>query len=155
MKSRNARNYIHGMRHTKVYKTWCHVKSRCYCVTDHKYSIYGGRGIRMYSIWKNSFQEFYTYIGDPPSPKHSIDRIDNNGDYIPGNIRWATVEEQARNKRSNLYVVLWGTKYCLKQACAIVQLDYKHVWYIHKRDKVDPETAFATALIECKGGIEN
>lgn len=75
------------------------MKQRCYNLNHKDYKYYGGRGIKVYSKWKNSFSEFYKYIGPRPSAKYSLDRIDNNGNYEPGNVQWATRTRQVRNRR--------------------------------------------------------
>lgn len=74
-------------------------KTRCENVNDKDYARYGGRGIR---FKYNSFEEFLNDIGIRPSKKHSIDRINNDGNYEVGNCRWSTVKEQANNRRTNL-----------------------------------------------------
>ncbi len=82
---------------TAEYITWCSIIGRCHCPTNHKYPRYGGRGITMCARWRNSFEDFLADMGRRPSSKHSIDRIDNDGNYEPGNCRWATASEQVRN----------------------------------------------------------
>lgn len=82
-----------------AYKCWENMIQRCYNPKANKYDIYGVRGINVHPIWKSSFMEFITYIGPRPSHQHSIDRIDVNGAYVPGNVRWATHKEQNENKR--------------------------------------------------------
>jgi len=93
---------IHGMSHTgsKAYKSWSKIKERCFVETNKDYYKYGAVGISMYEGWRNNFQAFYDYIGDPPDTetKYSIDRIDNRLGYAIGNIRWATAFQQARNR---------------------------------------------------------
>jgi hypothetical protein len=78
---------------------------RC-CNPNHKaYDRYGGRGITVCKEWKNSFDSFFSYVGPRPSPVHSIDRWpDNDGNYEPGNVRWANRSEQNRNKRDNVWI---------------------------------------------------
>ena len=80
------------------YWVWRGVKQRCYNPKHPWYARYGGRGIRMCDEWRNSFQAFARDMGPRPSPKHTIERIDNDGDYRPGNCRWGTMTDQNRNK---------------------------------------------------------
>ena len=94
-----VRSERHGMRYTSEYKSWCEMKYRCFNLNCERYSDYGGRGITVCDEWKGSFSIFYNDMGDKPSDKHSLDRIDNNGNYEPSNCRWATDEQQARNQR--------------------------------------------------------
>jgi len=88
---------------TAEYTAWQHMRQRCLNPDDPAYRNYGGRGITIHSPWIDSFESFFEYVGPKPSPKHSIDRIDNNGNYEPGNVRWATSKQQRRNtQRSKL-----------------------------------------------------
>jgi hypothetical protein len=84
---------------TREYKTWSNMIARCENPNVDRYPIYGGRGIRVCEKWRESFGDFLSDMGRRPTPKHSIDRIDVNGNYEPGNCRWATNSEQQRNKR--------------------------------------------------------
>ena len=91
---------IHGLHGTKEYNAWRRIKSRCYNKNSKDYANYGGSGILMSPKLKDSFVDFLAEIGNQPDylTKWSVDRIDNTLGYIEGNIRWATDEQQARNK---------------------------------------------------------
>jgi len=83
---------------TSIYGTWHAMLSRCRNPLDKRYYCYGGRGIKICKRWLK-FENFLADMGDRPSPKHSLDRINNDGDYKPSNCRWATTKEQSSNQR--------------------------------------------------------
>ena len=89
----------HGMSKTREYRSWNHMRRRCFDTTAADYKNYGGRGVRVCARWED-FAAFFADMGPRP-PGTSIDRIDVNGDYEPGNCRWATHTLQMRNKRLN------------------------------------------------------
>ena len=107
------RNYKHGKTGTKVYRIWKNMKVRCYSKNNHHYNNYGNRGIKICDKWRNSFPEFFKDMGEPPTKVHSIERIDNNGDYTPENCKWATPYEQSRNSRQNNCITFKGETLCL------------------------------------------
>ncbi len=101
----------HHQCFTPEYSAWQNMRSRCYNIKNTKYSDYGGRGIGVCDRWKNSFEKFFNDMGNKPSDIHSLDRYpDNDGNYEPNNCRWGTYEQQARNKRNNVWIEQGGIK---------------------------------------------
>lgn len=98
----------HGGTGRPEYSHWCSIKDRCYNPKNPKFGRYGGRGILMCDEWRGDFAAFFADMGPRPSPTHSVDRIDNNKGYEPGNCRWATPTQQARNTRRTRYVAADG-----------------------------------------------
>lgn len=90
-------------RWTPEYNAWVHMIQRCTNPNNKQWLNYGGRGIRVCDLWRLSYRAFYEHVGSRPSPLHSLDRIDNDGNYEPGNVRWATAQEQGLNRRRNPY----------------------------------------------------
>lgn len=82
------------------YGIWVSMRQRCKNPNNRAYAEYGGRGICVFEGWDRSFEAFYRYIGPRPSASHSLDRIDNDRGYEPGNVRWAGKSQQASNRRS-------------------------------------------------------
>jgi hypothetical protein len=106
---------------------------RCYNLNDKRYPDYGGRGITVCKRWRNSFKIFLADMGLCPKGK-TIDRIDNNGNYKPGNCRWATADQQANNRRNNIILNIGaGIDGTLSQWCQTFDLDVNTVWYRVKK----------------------
>ncbi|MGW3594974.1 hypothetical protein [Streptomyces sp. NPDC005167] len=89
----------HGMRNTPEWWAWQGMRQRCTNPKSTEWHNYGGRGIRVCAEWMSSFEAFFAEVGPRPSGGHSLDRINNNGNYEPGNVRWATASQQQRNTR--------------------------------------------------------
>lgn len=114
----SERSAVHRQTDTPTYRTWARMKSRCFNPQDGSFADYGGRGIRMCDRWHTSFLAFAGDVGERPSRKHSIDRIDNDGWYSCGkcqecvskgltaNCKWSTRVEQCNNRRSSHYVTI-------------------------------------------------
>lgn len=98
-----------GRNYSPEYRAWKAMKGRCYDKNNINYSNYGGRGIVVCEKWLNNFQAFLADVGRKPTPKHTIDRIDVNGNYEPSNVQWATKREQMRNTRNVHPVTINGS----------------------------------------------
>ncbi len=96
---RKVRPVTHGMSDSKEYQAWLSMKDRCLNSSGKHFDSYGGRGISINSGWVESFDNFFAYVGECPTPKHSLDRIDTNGNYDIGNVRWADIYQQMQNQR--------------------------------------------------------
>lgn len=98
----NPNRKTHGMCSTRAYRIWKGMKNRCCNPNTDDYKYWGARGITVYPAWENDFMEFYNYVSVLPhfnEPGYSLDRINVNGNYEPGNVRWATAKQQNENKR--------------------------------------------------------
>jgi hypothetical protein len=110
----------HGMSHNgsnaPEYGVWSHIIQRCTNPKNKRFSSYGGRGIAVCPEWRESFAAFFAHVGARPTPKHTLDRFpDKNGNYEPGNVRWATAKEQASNTRRNRFVEWNGQSLTISQ----------------------------------------
>lgn len=103
-----AKNRRHGMSGTAEYNTWLLMRRRCLNPRSKGWKNYGGRGITVCEAWLNSFETFLADVGPRPSPEHSIERKEVDGNYEPGNVIWATYSEQMNNMRKSVKITLNG-----------------------------------------------
>ena len=115
------RPMTHGMSKTPEYRIWAGMIARCKADNDRS-GRYAKRGIGVCERWSSSFQNFLQDVGKRPGPQFSLDRIDNDGDYEPGNVRWATTQLQARNRSSNTFLEIRGEKRLLVEWCELYRM---------------------------------
>jgi hypothetical protein len=129
LSKRNKERAIHSMSGGYTYSSWQSMKSRCYDKNDKDYPRWGGRGITVCEAWRNSFIEFYKDMGERPEG-HTIDRVNNEGNYEPNNCRWAIPKVQSNNTRKNYYVEYMGRTQTVKQwAEELKGTEYKTILY--------------------------
>jgi len=116
-----------GVDEIPEHVNWRGMMDRCFSVKHSDYQNYGGRGITVCEEWRGSegFFRFLEYIGPKPSPGHSVDRYPNGeGNYEPGNVRWATATEQSRNRSCTRRITLGGRTQCLAEWCSELGISY-------------------------------
>jgi hypothetical protein len=106
------------------YWLWSNMRQRCTDQSHPWYPEWGGRGIKVCERW-NDFAAFFQDVGKRPSRRHSLDRINNDGPYEPSNVRWATMTQQANNRRSNRNVLLMGRTQTVTAWCRELSLNYQ------------------------------
>ena len=131
-------------RKTPEYRIWLKMKARCYVPSNPGYAYYGSRGIGIDERWL-TFDNFYLDMGPRPSPKHSIERRDNNGPYTPDNCVWATVEQQANNRRNTHHITFDGQTLTISEWAKQLGLSRKLI-YIRLRNGWTPQQAFTLPL---------
>lgn len=118
--------FIHGWSKTPTYKTWVEMRQRCGNPKSNKYKWYGARGIGVHPAW-DSFENFLRDMGERPSGM-TLDRLDNNGNYGPGNCKWATKIQQMNNMRTNRIVTVSGTKMTMAEASRKWKVPVRTLW---------------------------
>lgn len=132
----------HGLTKTTEYRIWRGVVQRCHNENHDHYDKYGGRGIVMCDEWRSDFMIFLRDMGPRPSTDHSIDRKDNDKGYSKDNCRWATSEEQMRNRSNNVYYEKDGEKKLLRQWCDELGLNTSTVY-----DRIRRGWTFEEAIV--------
>jgi hypothetical protein len=114
-KTRHGYNSVHGRK--SEYNSWYAMKQRCFSPNTINYHNYGGKGITVCDRWLD-FRNFIADMGDKPSSRHSLERIDSSGNYEPNNCRWASRLEQNRNTSRNVFVEYNGERVCVGELAA-------------------------------------
>lgn len=132
----------------RLYHCWCDMNRRCYDVNGKNYKDYGERGITVCDEWLHDFQAFYDWsVVNGYDDNLTIDRIDNNKGYSPNNCRWATVDEQANNKRTTINITIGNITKSLKQWCRDLNLNYSMIYGRYRRG-IDIKSFFMEVLNE-------
>ena len=151
LKKKQTYRHNYGAKKNPYYKTWSQMKKRCYCPTDIHYPRYGARGIRVADVWKKDFWVFYDYVSQLPhfgETGYTLDRIDNNGNYEPGNVRWASSKQQARNRSNNILIEAFGKTQTCAEWAEETGINY---YTLHSRiffKKWDVEKGLTTKVIK-------
>lgn len=140
MKFQVERHTTHGKSKSSEYEIWKNMIRRCHSPSHSNYYKYGQRGISVCEQWRKSFESFIAYMGEKPSSKHSIDRFPNNdGNYEPGNCRWATATQQALNRRGNHTVTYFGKVMAVSEISlltgingAVIRWRLNHGWTLEE-----------------------
>ena len=119
----------HKLSNSKLYKIFSSMKQRCYNPNNKKYRLYGYRGIKIYNEWLSDFEEFYKWaINNGYKEGLSIDRIDCNGNYEPGNCRWATPKQQSNNLRKNIIISYKGVHGTISEVAELLNIPYHRLY---------------------------
>lgn len=146
LKKASKTNSTHRMRHSSEYRSWIGMRVRILKKTEPSYPRYGGRGITICDSWKNSFESFYADMGPKPSPRHSIDRVDNNAGYCKENCRWATPKQQMRNRSTTVMVEYNEATVALAELCEKFNVDINDVYRRIHLNKWDVHRAITTPI---------
>jgi hypothetical protein len=117
----------HSDNRSKEHQTWNGIKKRCLNPNEPAYKHYGARGITVCDRWLESYSNFLSDMGRAPSKRHSIDRINTNGNYEASNCRWATPKEQANNKRNTTYLEYNGQNKTIVEWCEFTGINYRAI----------------------------
>jgi hypothetical protein len=123
----------HGMSRSPEYSIWAGMRKRCLNPSYREFRLYGGRGITIAPRWED-FDNFLADMGSRPSDKHSLDRIDSDGNYEPSNCRWATDLEQSNNTSRNIWITYQGKRHTVAQLARLTGFNHhtifrwKHKW---------------------------
>lgn len=138
-------NVIHGLRDSRLYETWHHMKQRCFNPNDRFYHHYGGRGIIVCDEWQQ-FKPFYEWaMENGYSEELTIDRVDVNGNYEPSNCRWVTRKVNSNNRRNNHFIEYNGETHTLTEWSEILGIE-SHTLIMRLKYNWSVEKAFTTPV---------
>jgi hypothetical protein len=146
-------NKTHGKTKTPEYRIWAGIKTRCFNQADSTYLRYGARGISMCRRWAESFDAFFADMGPRPDPALSIERLDNDGDYEPGNCVWASDLEQANNRRSTVRYPFNGEMKTAREIATATGLGFEFLRHRLQRGMPVERPYPSLAGIKGAGGI--
>jgi len=135
-----------GGKRLSEYQIWRSMTQRCYNPNNRAYKDYGGRGIKVCARWRHSFENFLADMGPRPTKHHTLERIDNNGDYSPENCCWATKKEQSNNRRDNLLLTFEGKTMTAKQWAEKIGMNYETLYRRIKKYGWPIEVALTTSI---------
>jgi hypothetical protein len=143
----------HGLRNERLYVIWINIKNRCFNINHPRYKDYGGRGIIVHKEWIDDFKSFYDYVSKLENYNingYSLDRKDNNGNYEPGNIRWADRTTQNRNQRrmNNNISGFIGVSRCGRKWVSSIKVNKKHIYIGLFNNKIDAAKARDKYIID-------
>lgn len=141
LKKIGEKRRTHGLSKSKESYAWQHMRARCYSKKNPQYKNYGARGITVCERWF-SFENFLSDMGFAPSKDHSVERIDVNGNYEPGNCKWATWKEQQRNRTNNHLIEFNGETKTLAEWCELLDLNYQRTHARILKLGMAPDIAF-------------
>ena len=125
----------HGLSKTPEYSIWKAMRRRCNKHNDPHYANYGGRGIKVCEEWNESFESFISDVGFRPDKSYTLDRIDNDGNYEPGNVRWATRMDNQNNRRNTVYIEYNGQNRTLREWSEVTGIPFKTLNMRYRRGK--------------------
>lgn len=143
MKNGWGNGKTHGLSKSRIFKSWQNMKSRCNNPHNTYYKDYGGRGITFCDEWL-AFENFYNWaMANGYSDELTLDRIDTNGNYEPGNCRWADRKEQANNTRRNHYIEWNGERRTIAEWGRVLNVSYNSIYLRLYRHNWDMKTALS------------
>lgn len=136
---RAASHTTHGLRKHTLYKVYAQMLQRCSNPNNRQFADYGGRGIKVCDRWKQGFHLFLEDMGERPTAKHQLDRIDNSLEYSPENCKWSTPAENSSNRRNTLRISIAGKEQTLREISEKFGVSYsviRHTFYRHGEDSL-------------------